>query len=114
MNNTSHLLKFPIETNCFDPDEVRSLVVAFENACAAVPKKLISHTDIAARVVSIAIGGERDANEIYLKCLDELQRQGISIFPGTASALTAEGSLGTIINNPRLSIRVSSRFPYSC
>jgi hypothetical protein len=87
MSKSERRSKYPIETNCFGPEEVRSLVVAFENTCAALPsaRHVRTREDMAARIVSIAVGGERDATKIYLRCLDELQRQGVSVFGGPAS-----------------------------
>jgi hypothetical protein len=64
-----------LEHNNFNPEEVTELSVAYENACAAVSgasKSEKLRESIAARIVSIAIGGERDATRIYMQCLKEL------------------------------------------
>ncbi len=64
-----------LENNNFDPEEVLELSVAYENACAALTgasKSSKFRESIAARIVSIAIGGERDATRIYMQCLKEL------------------------------------------
>lgn len=61
--------------NNFNPEEITELTVAYENTCAAVPGAYKSDKikeRIAARVISIAIGGERDATNIYMQCLKEL------------------------------------------
>jgi hypothetical protein len=76
------VLKFDSAANSFGPKEVHSLIVALENTCAAVlgPRPSPVRERIAAMIVSIAIAGERDATNIYLKCLDQLQHDGVPVF----------------------------------
>ena len=59
---------------CFEPEELYELGVAFENACAAIAEGQRSEAlreTIARRIILWATLGERDATKLYLKTLDQ-------------------------------------------
>jgi hypothetical protein len=74
----SYRVKAPIDTS-FTPEEVHCLSVAFAYTCSALNSASEFQLDqeyIAARIISIALAGERDPVNIYLRCLQELQTRG--------------------------------------
>jgi hypothetical protein len=67
----NNLLK-PYENNLFEPHEVKSLEVAYLNACAATGVEGQSPAfkeQVARRIMAIALAGERDPINIYVSFL---------------------------------------------
>jgi hypothetical protein len=62
-----------IRENAFGPDEVRALEVAYLNACAAVGGAVQTaelKATVAAQIIAIALTGERDPTQIYLRFME--------------------------------------------
>lgn len=59
--------------NMFGPDEVHALEVAYLNACAAIGGAVQTaemKAEVAHRIIAIALTGERDATQIYLRFME--------------------------------------------
>jgi hypothetical protein len=67
-----------IPQGSFDPEEVHELTVAYQNICAAIDGGKPSpetRENIAKLIVNMAIAGERNSTELYLRCLEQCRLQ---------------------------------------
>jgi len=60
--------------NVFTPEHVRQMDVALANLCAAAAGTETSpalREDLASQLISVALAGERDSVELYIRCLQQ-------------------------------------------
>ena len=71
-----------ISDNSFSPEDIEALDIAYTNACAAVgandDAKL--KESIAYKILTFALGGERDSTKLYLRfmqtCAQQMHQSG--------------------------------------
>lgn len=63
----------------FEPDALHEMAVAYENVCAAIPRRFrtkVLQEAVARCIIMHASGGKADSVELYLTCASSLRAHG--------------------------------------